>query len=130
MKNFINIVFYKLYIRYDDFYQAVIITSGLILMNLFSIYLFLTTLNVLEFKNLGSNSPLDRFVIGPVIIIIFSLPIFLYLKNKNHYLIIIKEMNSLNEECTRRKNNVFWIYIIISFSFFLISIISPLLLNS
>lgn len=130
MRKHISIIFYRLYKHYDDFYQATIITTGIFLFNLFSIYLFLVTMGVFQFtKEYTKDNSVDRFISGPIIILMLCLPLYFYLKKNNHYLTIINQMEVLDEKNIRKNNSYFWIYIIGSVFIFLLAILSGFLFD-
>ncbi len=125
MKNIINIVFFKLYNHNADFYQAVIVTTGIILINFFSIYLLTVTIGLLNFTtNYKRDSSIERFIYGPIIICIFCLPIYFYLKRDNFYLKLNEKMKNLDDKNLKKINMIFWLYIIGSIIFLFLSILS------
>jgi hypothetical protein len=129
MKNITNIVFYKLYKHFEDFYQALIVLTGIMLMNLFSVYLILVTMGVFNIKNYKNDTPFDRFVVGPIIIGVFCLPLYFYFKKNNYYLKIVEEMEALDTVSLKRNNYYFWMYVLGSIFVLFGSILSGFILD-
>lgn len=128
--NLIDYTFSKLYFYYGKEYgvmSPIIVMVGCVIFNFMTIIFLLSSIGIFELMETDIHrSMMFRLVVGPLIVIIISMPFFRYFNKNDYYKTINSNYERLDETQRKKMNIKFFAYMVMSFIMLFVSIISPL----
>ena len=130
MMSFLDFFFCKLYQYFGKEYGVltpVVSIIGVLIFNLMTIILLLSSFGLFEMLNTDIHrSTIFRFILGPLVVVVISIPLYNYFKNNNRYEKLNLNYISMSGDNKKYLNKRFYTYIIVSIIALFTSVVSPI----